>query len=144
MRETLFPKPGYLHVEAHAILETMPSHSRNRVTCPQLVDVRRVMLVARRLSIASFFLDNAQILRYTVVGHVLKFAVRVALLAKAGFFRFAAYRINGSESWHNYAACRQLVYGDFQGATERYLEAIERDPKNVKAQVRVTETRYSL
>lgn len=61
-------------------------------------------------------------------------------VAKAGFFRFAAYRVNDAESWHNYAACRQLVYGDFHGATERYLKAIERDPKNVKAQVSVAET----
>ncbi|CAM9584654.1 unnamed protein product [Laminaria digitata] len=55
-------------------------------------------------------------------------------LAEAGFFRFAAYRMNDGESWHNYAACRQLVYGDFRGATECYLKAIEIDPKNSKAQ----------
>lgn len=60
--------------------------------------------------------------------------------SKAGFFRFAAYRMNDSESWHNYAACRQLVYGDFRGATECYLKAIEIDPKNSKAQVSATKT----
>eukprot|EP00904_Undaria_pinnatifida_P002822 jgi/Undpi1/12540/HiC_scaffold_6.g02209.m1 len=56
-------------------------------------------------------------------------------LAEAGFFRFAAYHVNDAESWHNYAACRQLVYGDFDGATECYLKAIECDPNNAKAQM---------
>ncbi|CAM9103917.1 unnamed protein product [Ectocarpus sp. 13 AM-2016] len=55
-------------------------------------------------------------------------------LAEAGFFRFAAYNINDAESWHNYAACRQLAYGDYAGASEYYLKAIEKNPKDPKLQ----------
>lgn len=55
---------------------------------------------------------------------------------QAGFFRFAAYNINDSESWHNYAACRQLAYGDYAGASEGYLKALEINPKDPKLQVR--------
>lgn len=55
---------------------------------------------------------------------------------QAGFFRFAAYNINDSESWHNYAACRQLAYGDYDGASECYLKAIEINPKDSNLQVR--------
>ncbi|CAM9361651.1 unnamed protein product, partial [Ectocarpus fasciculatus] len=55
-------------------------------------------------------------------------------LAEAGFFRFAAYNMNDSESWHNYAACRQLAYGDYAGASECYVKAIERNPKDPKLQ----------
>ncbi|CAM9682445.1 unnamed protein product [Scytosiphon promiscuus] len=51
-------------------------------------------------------------------------------LAEAGFFRFAAYKINDAESWHNYAACRQLAYGDYDVASDCYLKAIERDPRD--------------
>lgn len=61
----------------------------------------------------------------------------VRTLSQAGFFRFAAYNINDAESWHNYAACRQLVYGDFDGASECYLKAIQIDPKNAHIQVGV-------
>lgn len=56
---------------------------------------------------------------------------------QAGFFRFAAYNINDSESWHNYAACRQLAYGDYNGASECYLKAIELNPKDSSLQVNV-------
>ncbi|CBN73906.1 ankyrin 2,3/unc44 [Ectocarpus siliculosus] len=55
-------------------------------------------------------------------------------LAEAGFFRFAAYNTNDAESWHNYAACRQLAYGDYAGASECYLKAIEKNPKDPKLQ----------
>eukprot|EP00903_Cladosiphon_okamuranus_P012921 g12064.t1 len=55
-------------------------------------------------------------------------------LAEAGFFRFAAYNINDSESWHNYAVCRQLAYGDYAGASECYLKAIEINPKDSRLQ----------
>ncbi|CAM9113012.1 unnamed protein product, partial [Hapterophycus canaliculatus] len=55
-------------------------------------------------------------------------------LAEAGFFRFAAYNINDAESWHNYAACRQLAYGDYGGASECYLKAIERNPRDSNLQ----------
>lgn len=54
---------------------------------------------------------------------------------KAGFFRYAAYTLNDAESWHNYAACRQLVYGDFEGASEYYVKAIELNPKDANIQV---------
>ena len=57
------------------------------------------------------------------------------LVSQAGFFRFAAYNINDSESWHNYAACRQLAYGDYDGASECYLKAIEINPKDSHLQV---------
>ncbi|CAM9603324.1 unnamed protein product, partial [Discosporangium mesarthrocarpum] len=56
-------------------------------------------------------------------------------LAEAGFFRFAAHNIGDAESWHNYAACRHLVYGDFHGASDCYLRAIQLNPKDTKIQL---------
>ncbi|CAM9651132.1 unnamed protein product, partial [Choristocarpus tenellus] len=55
-------------------------------------------------------------------------------LAEAGFFRFAAYHLGDAESWHNYAACRHLVYADFDGASECYQRAVELEPKNIRIQ----------
>lgn len=63
-------------------------------------------------------------------------AYRAIQYRQAGFFRFAAYNINDSESWHNYAACRQLAYGDYAGASECYLKAIEINPRDSTLQVR--------
>lgn len=60
---------------------------------------------------------------------------------QAGFFRFAAYNMNDAESWHNYAACRQLVYGDLCAASEYYLKAIQINPKDVNIQVRLPQCR---
>lgn len=62
---------------------------------------------------------------------------RSAYLARgqAGFFRLAAYKINDAESWHNYAVCRQLVYGDLETASEYYLKALQTNPRDIRIQV---------
>lgn len=62
-------------------------------------------------------------------------------LGQAGFFRFAAYTIGDAESWHNYAACRQLVYGDFEGATQCYLKALDIDPRSAQIEVKGREAK---
>jgi hypothetical protein len=52
--------------------------------------------------------------------------------ASIGFFRYSAQTIDTSKAWESYAACRFLVFNDFNGAFAAYLEAFKNDPKNVK------------
>ncbi len=53
-------------------------------------------------------------------------------LANSGFFRNAATSQNTALSWHNYAACRFLVYNDFAGSFDAFLEGFKHDPADTK------------
>jgi hypothetical protein len=52
---------------------------------------------------------------------------RVYKYAADGFFKETALRKNNKESWENFAACRFLVFNDFLGSFDGYLEAIKHD-----------------
>jgi len=49
-------------------------------------------------------------------------------LADRGFYRNAAVTAHCREGWHNYAACRFLVYDDQNGSLEAFLSAFRYDP----------------
>lgn len=52
-------------------------------------------------------------------------------LADTGFFRQTAYQQNqNSESWHNYALSRMIVYHDYQAASEYFSRAICLSPQD--------------
>ena len=48
---------------------------------------------------------------------------KVYNLANIGFFRKFANEKKNADAWHSYAACRFLVYGDFAGSFDAFLEA---------------------
>lgn len=91
--------------------------------------VYRVGVCSKRCSLATVYVP-------TIPGSPSEPALNPSVfVSQAGFFRFAAYNINDSESWHNYAACRQLAYGDYDGASECYMKAIEINPNDPSLQV---------
>jgi ankyrin repeat protein len=53
-------------------------------------------------------------------------------LATVGFFRYMCNLQGSSEAFHNYAACRFLVYSDFPGAFEAFMGAFKTEPMNFK------------
>jgi ankyrin repeat protein len=53
-------------------------------------------------------------------------------LANVGFFRHAAKHQDNAQSWHNYAACRFLIYNDFIGSFDAFLNAFRWDPTNLR------------
>jgi ankyrin repeat protein len=55
---------------------------------------------------------------------------KVFKLADVGFFKYTASRNQTSMAWHNYAACRFLVYDDFPGSFDAFMNAIKCDPMN--------------
>jgi hypothetical protein len=50
--------------------------------------------------------------------------------SNTGFFRHAAHTLRNELAWHCYAACRFLVFQDFQGSFDAFLEAFRWAPKN--------------
>jgi hypothetical protein len=53
-------------------------------------------------------------------------------LAKVGFFRYAARTINNSYGWECFAICQFVVYKDFLGSFDAFMEAFKTDPENLK------------
>jgi len=60
---------------------------------------------------------------------------KVYYLANIGFFRKFANEKANSMGWHLYAACRFLIYGDFAGSFDAFLESFRYavDDKTLKA-----------
>jgi hypothetical protein len=55
--------------------------------------------------------------------------------ANAGFYRYAANTLNNATAWECYAACRFLVFRDFNLSFDAYMEAFKTDPKNAKLRI---------
>jgi ankyrin repeat protein len=56
-------------------------------------------------------------------------------LANVGFLRYMCNLRGNSDAFHNYAACRFLVYSDFPGAFDAFMGAFKSDPMNRKLRV---------
>lgn len=52
--------------------------------------------------------------------------------ANVGFFLYSAKNRNTCESWQNYAVCRFLVYNDFKGSFDAFLNAFRWAPTDKK------------
>lgn len=53
-------------------------------------------------------------------------------LVDTGFFKHAATTLANAPAWHNYAACRFLVYQDFPVSFDSFLHAFRYDPADEK------------
>ena len=52
--------------------------------------------------------------------------------ANVGFFLYSAKNKDNSESWQNYAVCRFLIYNDFKGSFDAFLNAFRWAPTDKK------------
>ena len=52
-------------------------------------------------------------------------------LASIGFFRYAAVQHMNGLGWEMYALCRFLVYNDFNGSFDAFINAFRYEPENV-------------
>lgn len=52
--------------------------------------------------------------------------------ADVGFFKRAATHIQDSENWHNYAVSRWLVYNDFSGAFDAFMNAFTTNSTEIR------------
>lgn len=52
--------------------------------------------------------------------------------ADVGFFRRAATHMQDSENWHNYAVSRWLVYDDFVGSFDAFMNAFTTNPTEIR------------
>ena len=84
-------------------------------------EVREKMIRAAKGEPPSQALENGTY----VHGKVFEFA-------SLGFFKFAATSKDNCVAWHNYAACRFLIYNDFMTSFDSFLGAFRKDPKNKK------------
>ena len=57
---------------------------------------------------------------------------RVFDLADIGFYKHTAVTSKDREAWHNYAACRFLVYDDYYGSFDAFLTAFRYDPSDYR------------
>jgi len=102
------------------------SHEQDILDCMLMIDRAKKAEETRALSIHTDRIDEIE---KSIADKTFPYG-NIFHLADRGFYRHSAHTGFCREGWHNYAACRFLVYDDYAGALEAFLTAFRYDPGN--------------